>query len=151
MIAGSQAENFTTSSAEETETVAAQLAESLNPGDVVVLAGELGSGKTTFVRGAARALGVETRVTSPTFAIGNVYDGRLGEVAHVDLYRLDQIDVGDEAVLDDFLTPARISFVEWPHQELADRADLRARVELAHAGGDQRTIDVTWLREGPAI
>lgn len=138
-------EIFTTSSPEETEAVAATLAESLKAGDVVLLAGELGAGKTTFVRGAARALGVAGRVTSPTFAIGNVYDAEALEVAHVDLYRINQISIDDEAVMDDFLTPERIAFVEWPHVELGERADLRARVALAHAGGEARTIEITWL------
>ncbi|MGH2907255.1 MAG: tRNA (adenosine(37)-N6)-threonylcarbamoyltransferase complex ATPase subunit type 1 TsaE [Solirubrobacterales bacterium] len=145
MIAGRQTEQFTTDSPEATERVAARVAERLRPGDFVLLAGELGSGKTTFVRGAARALGVSGRVTSPTFAIGNVYDAADGEIAHLDLYRLDDIAVGDEAVLDDFLTPARIGFVEWPHAELADRPGLRARVQMAHAGGDARTIEVAWV------
>lgn len=149
MIVTKETENFTTSTPAETEAVAAKLAEALNPGDVVLLAGELGAGKTTFVRGAARALGVTSRVTSPTFAIGNVYDATETEVAHVDLYRLDQISMGDEAVLDDFLTPERVAFVEWPHAELGERGDLRARVDLAHAGGDARTIEISWLAESP--
>jgi tRNA threonylcarbamoyladenosine biosynthesis protein TsaE len=147
VIAIKETESFTTSSSEETEAVAAKLAASLKPGDVVLLAGDLGSGKTTFVRGAARALGVKTPVTSPTFAIGNVYDAEASEVAHVDLYRLSEISIDDEAVLEDFLTPQRVAFVEWPHDELIERSDLRARVELAHAGEDSRVIDVTWMGE----
>jgi tRNA threonylcarbamoyladenosine biosynthesis protein TsaE len=147
VIAIKETESFTTSSSEETEAVAAKIAESLKPGDVVLLAGDLGSGKTTFVRGAARALGVKTPVTSPTFAIGNVYDAEASEVAHVDLYRLSEISIDDEAVLEDFLTPQRVAFVEWPHDELIERSDLRARVELVHAGEDSRVIDVTWMGE----
>src|SRR5918992_1667785 len=72
----------------ETEAAGAALARRLRPGDVVLVSGELGTGKTTFVRGACRALGVEGPVTSPTFTIGHVLAGRL-EVAHVDLYRLE--------------------------------------------------------------
>jgi tRNA threonylcarbamoyladenosine biosynthesis protein TsaE len=147
VIATKSTESFSTSSPQETEEVAAKLAALLRSGDVVLLAGELGAGKTTFVRGAANALGVTARVTSPTFAIGNVYDAEGFEVAHVDLYRLSQISIDDEAVIDDFLTPARIAFVEWPHLELAERPDLRARVELSHAGGDQRTIEIAWFEE----
>jgi tRNA threonylcarbamoyladenosine biosynthesis protein TsaE len=145
VIANKSTESFTTSSPEETEAVAAKLAQSLSAGDVVLLTGELGAGKTTFVRGAAKALGVSANVTSPTFAIGNVYDGARLEVAHVDLYRLGQISIDDEAVLDDFLTPARVAFVEWPHAELGERSDLRARIELSHAGGDARSIEIAWL------
>ena len=139
---------FTSASTEETGEIAAAFARRLKQGDVVLLSGELGSGKTVFVRAAARALGVKGRVTSPTFAIGNVYDAGDFEVAHLDLYRLDAIGVDDEAVLDDFLTPERVAFVEWPHGELASAARLAATVELAHAGEDSREINVTWNGEG---
>jgi tRNA threonylcarbamoyladenosine biosynthesis protein TsaE len=140
-------ETFSTSSPDETAAIAANFAESLAPGDVVVLRGELGSGKTVFVRGAANALGFDGRVTSPTFAIGNVYAGENAEIAHLDLYRLAEIDVGDEAVLDDFLTPERIAFVEWPHDELANADRLRAVISLEHAGEDQRAIEIAWIGE----
>src|SRR4051812_7026677 len=78
-----------TDSAEGNERAAAELARRLDPGDVVLVSGELGSGKTTFVRGACRALVVTDAVTSPTFTIGQVYggDGAGAEVAHLDLYR----------------------------------------------------------------
>lgn len=124
--------------------IAAKLAAELDAGDIVVLGGELGSGKTVFVRGAAAALGYEGRVTSPTFAIGNVYSGSDLEIAHLDLYRLAEIDVGDEAVLDDFLTDDRVGFVEWPHDELAGERHLRAVVSLAHAGENRREIAIDW-------
>lgn len=149
MKAVSKSEGFTTSGAEETESIAAGFAERLSPGDVVVLQGELGSGKTVFVRGAARALGFTGRVTSPTFAIGNVYNGADSEIAHLDLYRLAEIDVGDEAALDDFLTPERIGFVEWPHDELADEARLRAVVSLEHSGEDRRSLEIRWIGDAP--
>src|SRR3954465_1496702 len=103
-----------TNSAAETEALAAELAERLTPGDVVLVSGDLGAGKTTFVRGAARALGVDGPVTSPTFTIGQVYAGRVVEVAHLHLYRLAAPPPEDPALLDDFLTPARVGFVEWP-------------------------------------
>jgi tRNA threonylcarbamoyladenosine biosynthesis protein TsaE len=141
-------ETFSTNSPDETAAIAANFAERLAPGDVVVLRGELGSGKTVFVRGAAGALGFDGRVTSPTFAIGNVYSGASAEIAHLDLYRLAEIDVGDEAVLEDFLTPERIAFVEWPHDELANAERLRAVVALEHAGEDHRSIEISWVGEG---
>ncbi len=142
MGAGTEVETHVSGSPEETAAIAAQFAERLVPGDVVVLSGELGAGKSVFVRGAAAALGYSGRVTSPTFAIGNVYPAERLEIAHLDLYRLSEIDVGDEAVLADFITPERITFVEWPHDELADEARLRAVIRLAHAGDDNRTIEI---------
>lgn len=138
-------ETHSSHSPEQTEQIAAQLAARLVPGDVVLLSGEIGSGKTVFVRGAATALGLEDRVTSPTFAIGNVYRAPDQEIAHLDLYRLGEIAVADAAVLDDFLTPERIAFVEWPHDELAELARLRAVVTLEHAGDDQRTLWIDWI------
>lgn len=131
-------------SPDETERLASEFGAELAPGDVVLLVGELGSGKTTFVRGAARALGVEGRVTSPTFAIGNVYAAHDLTVTHVDLYRLDSISLTDEAVLDDYVGPRTITFVEWPHDELEALDDVRAVVALEHAGGDARTIRIAW-------
>src|SRR3954467_5086946 len=102
-----------TDSAAATEEAAGELARRLAPGDAVLVSGELGTGKTTFVRGACRALGVSDPVTSPTFTIGQLYAGD-PEVAHIDLYRLESLAGEDPALLDDYLTPERIAFVEWP-------------------------------------
>jgi len=130
-----------TSSPEGTVALAAELAGRLVPGDVVLVSGELGSGKTTFVRGACRALGVEGPVTSPTFTIGHVLIGRV-EIAHLDLYRLGSLAGEDPTLLEDYLTPERVGFVEWP--EVGDPAFGRvaARVRLEHAGGDRRRVVV---------
>ena len=132
-----------TNSPQETEAAGAGLAARLNPGDVVLVSGELGAGKTTFVRGAARALGVEGAVTSPTYTIGQVYGATDGlEVAHLDLYRLQSLGGEDPALLDDYLTPARIGFVEWPALGEAAIDRVVARVRIDHAGGDRRRIEV---------
>lgn len=139
-----QQETFHSNSVEQTAEIAASIAGRLVPGDVVLLSGELGSGKTAFVRAAAASLGVETNVTSPTFAIGNVYSASDFEIAHLDLYRLQSIELDDEAVLDDFLTPQRVAFVEWPHDELAETTRLRAVIEFAHGGEHERQINVFW-------
>ena len=125
----------------QTERAGARLAAALFPGDVVVVSGELGSGKTTFVRGACRRLGVDGPVTSPTFEIGHVYAGRV-EIAHLDLYRLPSLDGEDPALLDDYLTPERIAFVEWPGEATASIERVAARVGLEHLGGDSRAIEV---------
>jgi tRNA threonylcarbamoyladenosine biosynthesis protein TsaE len=129
----------TTSTAGGTEALGGRLAAALRPGDVVVVRGELGAGKTTFVRGACRALGVEGAVTSPTFEIGHLYAGRV-EVAHVDLYRLPSLAGEDPALLDDYLTPERIAFVEWPGEAAARIERVVARVTIEHLGGDRRSI-----------
>jgi tRNA threonylcarbamoyladenosine biosynthesis protein TsaE len=132
-----------TDSAAATEAAAAQLAGRLRPGDAVLVIGELGSGKTTFVRGACRALGIDDPVTSPTFTIGQVYGGDgVPEVAHLDLYRLESLDGEDPALLDDYLTPDRIAFVEWPGIAEPALGHVAARVSIAHAGGDRRAIDI---------
>jgi tRNA threonylcarbamoyladenosine biosynthesis protein TsaE len=130
-----------TTSASGTEAVGAGLAESLRAGDVVLVGGELGAGKTTFVRGACRALGVEAPVTSPTFEIGHLYAGRV-EVAHLDLYRLPGLAGEDPALLDDYLTPTRIGFVEWPGAAGDAIERVAARVTIEHRGGDRRAIEV---------
>jgi len=132
-----------TSRAEETEAAGAELAARLRPGDVVLVSGELGSGKTTFVRGACRALGVEGPVTSPTFTVGQLYPGRSGEIAHLDLYRLGSLDNEDPGLLDDYLTAERFAFVEWPEVAAPTLAQaVRARVRMRHLGGDRRELDV---------
>jgi tRNA threonylcarbamoyladenosine biosynthesis protein TsaE len=132
-----------TTAPEETEAVGAQLVTHLAPGDVVLVSGDLGAGKTTFVRGACRALGVTGPVTSPTYTIGQVYAAAGGsEVAHLDLYRLDTLAGEDPALLDDYLTPERIGFVEWPAVGETAIANVVARVTIEHAGGGARTIKV---------
>jgi tRNA threonylcarbamoyladenosine biosynthesis protein TsaE len=131
-----------TDSAEGTERAAAELARRLRPGDVVLVSGDLGSGKTTFVRGACRALGVEDAVTSPTFTIGQVYAGNGHEVAHLDLYRLASLEGEDPALLEDYLTPQRIGFVEWPGAGAGSFERVKARVTLEHRGGDRRVVTV---------
>ncbi len=137
-----------TGSSEQTEALAAALAARLDPGDVVLVEGELGAGKTTFVRGACRALGVEGLVTSPTFSIGQRYPGRV-PVAHLDLYRVADLDEEDPDLLADYIGPDRVAFVEWPGgavARIAGLGHLAARVLIEHAGGDQRavTIEAPW-------
>jgi tRNA threonylcarbamoyladenosine biosynthesis protein TsaE len=127
---------------EETEAAGAELARRLVAGDVVLVTGELGSGKTTFVRGACRALGITDPVTSPTFTIGQVYGGGAVEVAHLDLYRLQTLAGEDPALLDDYLTPERIAFVEWPEAAGPGLERVAARVSIEHGGGDRRAIEV---------
>jgi tRNA threonylcarbamoyladenosine biosynthesis protein TsaE len=169
-----------TAGAEETEALGAELAATLAPGDVVLVEGELGAGKTTFVRGACRALGVTAPVTSPTFTIGQRYTGRF-PISHLDLYRLapspsqsaesagGRCGIGvradsvgssargehpelpgaipgeDPALLEDYLGPDTIAFVEWPQaggQAFAAHTRIARRVRLSHAGGDRRSVEI---------
>lgn len=131
-----------TDTPDETEAAGAQLAQRLEPGDVVLVSGELGSGKTTFVRGACRALGAEGPVTSPTFTIGQIYDGARAEIAHLDLYRLSSLAGEDPGLLDDYLTAARFAFVEWPEAGEPAIERITARVRLEHAGENRRRIEI---------
>jgi tRNA threonylcarbamoyladenosine biosynthesis protein TsaE len=137
---------FSTEDASQTEALGARLAPTLQRGDAVLLEGDLGAGKTTFVRGAARALGVSAPVTSPTFTIGQRYRAAEGLlVAHVDLYRLGALADEDPELLADYLGPDTIAFVEWPGSEtgaLAQLARIAARVCLEHDGADRRRVTI---------
>jgi tRNA threonylcarbamoyladenosine biosynthesis protein TsaE len=130
-----------TASAEETEAVAARLAARLAVGDLVTVSGELGSGKTTFVRGACRALGVTAPVTSPTFTIGHRYDGAVS-VSHLDLYRFHSVSPAEWGDLEPYFDDA-VVFVEWPEAGAGVLPAPRATVTLAHAGDDLRRITVS--------
>jgi tRNA threonylcarbamoyladenosine biosynthesis protein TsaE len=126
------------SSPEETERIAAGLVSELQPGDVVTVSGELGAGKTTFVRGAARALGVDAPVTSPTYTIGHLYEGRV-PVAHVDLYRFERMSAGEWGDLEMYFRDT-IAFVEWPEAGERFLPVPRAAVRLRHMGERHRLI-----------
>jgi tRNA threonylcarbamoyladenosine biosynthesis protein TsaE len=126
----------------ETEALGAELASMLVDGDLVLVRGELGAGKTTLVRGAARALGVSDPVTSPTFSIGHRYAGESVAVSHLDLYRLAGLEREDPDLLADYLGPGRIAFVEWPEDTHAELAGARMRVTLSHIGGERRRVEI---------
>ena len=131
-----------TSDPKETESLGAELAAGLRDGDVVLVQGELGSGKTTLVRGAARALGVSDPVTSPTYSIGHRYRTAEMTVSHLDLHRVAELEHEDPALLADYLGPGRIAFVEWPPEGDRELAIACLRVRLSHRGGDRRRIEV---------
>jgi tRNA threonylcarbamoyladenosine biosynthesis protein TsaE len=124
-----------TTSPAETERAGMLLGERLKPGDVILLTGELGAGKTTFVRGVAQGTGSKADVASPTFQLVRVYPGRV-QLAHVDLYRVE-----DSAELRDLgleeLAEEGAVVVEWGDRLEVDGA---ARIEIEHLGGDRRLI-----------
>ena len=125
-------------SPEETERIAAALAAELVPGDVITVSGELGTGKTTFVRGACRALGVEGPVTSPTYTVGHLYEGRL-PVSHLDLYRFDGMSDAEWGDLERYFENT-VAFVEWPEAGGGFLPVPRATVGLRHLGETHRLI-----------
>ncbi len=137
-----EVERLRTHSAAETEALGARVAERLAPGDVVLLSGEVGAGKTTLIRGACRALGIEQPITSPTFTIGQRYGGGRVPVSHLDLYRLGSLEGEDPGLLDDYLDPEGVAFVEWPAvgAERLGRPALEIRLE--HTGGESRRIEI---------
>ena len=130
-----------TTSPEETESVAAHLAARLAPGDVVTVSGELGAGKTTFVRGACTALGVHERVTSPTYTIGHRYHGRGVEVSHLDLYRFSGVSAAEWGDLEPYFDDA-IAFVEWPEAGEGVLPPARFAVRMRHAEDERRRISI---------
>jgi tRNA threonylcarbamoyladenosine biosynthesis protein TsaE len=117
------------------EDLAARLAGALAPGDVVVLSGEVGAGKTTFVRAAARSLGVRERVTSPTYQFARAYEGELDgrpvTVNHLDLYRLGDLGAEDVIEFEDYLRPDAVAFIEWAEPALG-AIDDPTTVRLDH-------------------
>jgi tRNA threonylcarbamoyladenosine biosynthesis protein TsaE len=131
-------------SAAETEALGARVAERLRPGDVVVVSGEVGAGKTTLIRGACRALGIEGPVTSPTFTIGRRYGGGRIPVSHLDLYRLESMEGEDPALLDDYLGPDGVAFVEWPAAGAARLGRPALEVRIEHVTSDRRAIEIDW-------
>ena len=129
------------SSGRETEAVAARVASRLEVGDVATVSGELGSGKTTFVRGACRALGVTAPVTSPTFTIGHRYSGRAVDVSHLDLFRFRGLSAAEWGDLEPYFDDA-VAFVEWPEAGVGVLPPARVRVHMSHSGSDRRSIRI---------
>jgi len=122
----------------ETEAVAAMLARELRAGDVVTISGELGSGKTTFVRGACRALGVIVPVTSPTFTVGHRYPAD-PDVSHLDLFRFQGFSAAEWGDLEPYFEDA-ICFVEWPEVAVDALPPVRVEVRLSHVDPTRRQI-----------
>ena len=133
---------LSSSSSEETEAIGAEIAKGLRPGDVVTVTGEVGAGKTTLIRGACRALGVEEPVTSPTFTIGQRYRAPGLWVSHLDLYRLAGLEGEEPALLDDYLGAEVIAFVEWPAAAAGRLERAALDVWLRHGGGDRRDLEL---------
>ena len=130
--------------------IAERVSAVLVPGDVVVLRGEVGAGKTTFVRAAARSLGVRERVTSPTYQFARGYEGQAHgrdlRVNHLDLYRLEGVEEQDALELDEYLDSDAVTFVEWAEPALGLLEEPPTLVELAHVTPTTRRVCLS----GPA-
>jgi tRNA threonylcarbamoyladenosine biosynthesis protein TsaE len=131
---------LSSASAAETETIAARVARDLVSGDVVTVSGELGTGKTTFVRGACRALGIGVPVTSPTFTVGHRYPGS-PDVSHLDLYRFRGFSPAEWGDLEPYFENA-ICFVEWPEAACGALPPVRVEVRLSHVDREHRRIEL---------
>lgn len=131
---------LTTASPEETEALAGRLAARLCAGDVVAVSGELGAGKTTFVRGAARALGVAEPVSSPTYTLGHRYEAPT-PVAHLDLYRVAGLDAEEWGDLEPYFD-GTVAFVEWPEHGGGWLPRARATVTLDHVDESHRRVRI---------
>ncbi len=127
-----------TSSPQETEAAGEELGRRLRSGDLVLLRGELGAGKTTFVRGVARGSGSAAPVASPTFQLVRIYPGRL-QLAHVDLYRLEKGDDLRDLGLDELLDAGAV-VVEWGDRLDGTVGADAAMITIEHLGGDRRRI-----------
>jgi tRNA threonylcarbamoyladenosine biosynthesis protein TsaE len=137
----SEHRSVVTRSEDETRAVARALAATLLPGAVLLLNGDLGAGKTAFVRGLAEGLGIDAgEVTSPTFTLVHEYRGGRLPLVHVDLYRLERAEL-DEIGLDSDLASAGVTAIEWADRLSRDVPDA-VRVRLVDAGDDTRTIEI---------
>jgi tRNA threonylcarbamoyladenosine biosynthesis protein TsaE len=130
------------SSEHDTAALAAALAQELPYGAVVYVEGELGAGKTAFVRGAARALGVTGAVTSPTFTVAHLYEGREGPVAHLDLSRSERVDEAAWGDLEPYFDDVRAAFVEWASAGAGVLPPAQALVHITVLADGTRQIDV---------
>jgi tRNA threonylcarbamoyladenosine biosynthesis protein TsaE len=132
-----------------TQALAARVAGILRPGDLVLLEGDLGAGKTTFVQGLARALGVDSAVTSPTFVLVNSHPTQAGfDLVHVDVYRLDRLSEVADLALAEMLEDGAVVVVEWGDRAAAALPGGHLLVRIETAGEDSRLV--TLEAHGPA-
>jgi tRNA threonylcarbamoyladenosine biosynthesis protein TsaE len=137
--------------AEDTRTIGEALAPALRPRDAILLSGELGAGKTTFVQGVARGLGIEDRVVSPTFTLIKEYSGRL-DVAHVDVYRLDRIQDVVDLGLDELGEGEDVLLIEWGDvvEELLPVERLRVELTAEDPAGGTDVRRIVMIGRGPS-
>lgn len=137
-----------TSSPEETERLGEELAARLNGGDCIALMGELGGGKTRFVRGIAKGLGSRGFVKSPSFTIINVYEGGRLPLYHIDLYRIGKMDEFQSAGLEEFIFGNGVAAIEWADKSPELLQECRIVVSFSHAGENEREIEIRFKGAG---
>lgn len=130
-----------TESEEETRTLGAELGAAVRPGDVLLLAGLFGAGKTTLVQGIARGLGVSGPVTSPSFVIANEHQGRI-PLYHVDLYRIERMDDATLEALAEYFESDGVCVVEWPDPLPVELVHRATRIDITHSGEDARQLQM---------
>ncbi|CAN5796457.1 tRNA (adenosine(37)-N6)-threonylcarbamoyltransferase complex ATPase subunit type 1 TsaE [soil metagenome] len=130
-------------SSQETQSLGGLLAPMLVPGDVLVMSGDLGAGKTTFVQGLAKGLGIVERVTSPTFVLMKEYHGGRFPLVHLDVYRLGRVQEVIDLGIDEYLDPSYVVVVEWGDKVEPLLPQDHLTIELTHEGADVRTITLT--------
>lgn len=136
------------SSVEDTRAIASAVAAALRPGDVIALSGDLGAGKTSFVQGAAAALGVQERVTSPTFILMREYQSGMFPILHLDVYRMSNLQELTDLGYEEFLDPSSVVFIEWGDAIGPLLPDEFLEVELRGYSDDERAVDLH--AHGPA-
>ena len=134
--------NYTTTTEKETKSLGEKLGKDLNLGEIVILQGDLGSGKTTFTKGMAKGLGITEIITSPTFSLMNIYEYGENSLIHIDTYRLenerDLLDIG----IEDYLgKPNTITIIEWPEKikNLLNKK-MVTEITITHKNKNEREI-----------
>jgi tRNA threonylcarbamoyladenosine biosynthesis protein TsaE len=146
-----------TKSADDTRDLAAHVASVARVGDVLLLTGDLGAGKTTFTQGFGRALGVDQQITSPTFTLVHQYPGRDVELVHADMYRLERLHEIVDLALPELIDKGGIAVVEWGEAAapVLPQEYLQVRVEFGEADDDRafafEAVGASWLRRADAL
>jgi tRNA threonylcarbamoyladenosine biosynthesis protein TsaE len=137
-----------TKSAEDTQALGAEVGAMARPGDVILLTGELGTGKTVFVKGLASALGVTETITSPTFTLVRTYEGRL-PLVHADAYRIDQAEEAVDLALTELLDEGAVAVAEWGERlaSVLPANFLEVRFDLG-PNDDERVLRVRSVGNG---
>ncbi len=140
--------HFITKSEEETLRLGERLGACLREGDVVLLEGEMGAGKSVLSRGVARGLGIEGPIPSPTFTLLNVHEGARGRLYHFDLYRLEGADALYEMGLDEMIGAQGVTLIEWPSQAPEAMPQCRLKIEIAYGKDAPDAREIKFLPQG---